>query len=160
MSNILFDSSKLHNLTSINGYKVKTLKEILKSMMIIRKTEQKLALEKKKGSIGGPVHLSVGQEAIAVGISQNLKKTDRVFGNHRSHSHLLALNPNFYKLFAEVLGKKTGFSRGMGGSMHLYDQSNGFHGSTPIVAGTVPLAVGAAIAAKMKNLKDIGVTYF
>ena len=101
----------------------------------------------------------MGQEAIAVGISQNLKKTDRVFGNHRSHSHLLALNPDFYKLFAEVLGKETGFSKGMGGSMHLIDQSNGFYGSTPIVAGTVPLAVGAAIASKMQNLKDIGVSY-
>jgi pyruvate dehydrogenase E1 component alpha subunit len=160
MLNILFDSTKLHNSISIKGHKVKTLKEILKLMMIIRKTEEKFALEKKRGLIKGPVHLGAGQEAIAVGISQNLKKTDRVFGNHRSHSHLLALNPNIYKLFAEVLGKKTGFSSGMGGSMHLHDQSNGFYGSTPIVAGTVPLAVGAAIAAKMKNLKDIGVTYF
>ena len=128
-------------------------------MLTIRKTEQQLALAKKNGLIGGPVHLGVGQEAIAVGISQNLKKTDRVFGNHRSHSHLLALNPDFYKLFAEVLGKETGFSKGMGGSMHLIDQSNGFYGSTPIVAGTVPLAVGAAMASKMQNLKDIGVSY-
>ena len=128
-------------------------------MLLIRKTEQQLALGRKKGLIGGPVHLSVGQEAIAVGISQNLKKTDRVFSSHRSHSHLLALNSDFYKLFAEVLGKKTGFSKGMGGSMHLFDQSNGFYGSTPIVAGTVSLAVGAALASKMQNLKDIGVSY-
>ena len=153
MLNILFDSTKLHNSISIKGHKVKTLKEILKLMMIIRKTEEKFALEKKRGLIKGPVHLGAGQEAIAVGISQNLKKTDRVFGNHRSHSHLLALNPNIYNLFAEVLGKKTGFSSGMGGSMHLHDQSNGFYGSTPIVAGTVPLAVGAAIAAKNEKFK-------
>ena len=83
----------------------------------------------------------------------------RVFGAHRSHSHVLALNPDCYRLFAEVLGKKTGFSKGMGGSMHLWDKPNGFYGSTPIVAGTVPLAVGAAMAAKMNNQDDIGLSY-
>ena len=155
----LFNPKKFHNPISIEGQDIKILKKILNLMLTIRKTEQQLALAKKNGLIGGPVHLGVGQEAIAVGISQNLKKTDRVFGNHRSHSHLLALNPDFYKLFAEVLGKETGFSKGMGGSMHLIDQSNGFYGSTPIVAGTVPLAVGAAMASKMQNLKDIGVSY-
>jgi pyruvate dehydrogenase E1 component alpha subunit len=128
-------------------------------MFIIRKTEKQIAFARKKLLIRGPVHLSVGQEAIAVGISKNLKKTDRVFGNHRSHAHLLSLNPNLHKLFAEVLGKKTGFSKGMGGSMHLYDKTNGFYGSTPIVGGTVSLAVGAAIAAKKNNLKDISVSY-
>ena len=134
-------------------------KEMLKSMFIIRKTEQQLALGRKNGLIGGPVHLGAGQEAIAVGISQSLQDTDRVFGNHRSHSHLLALNPDFYRLFAEVLGKATGFSKGMGGSMHLYDQPSGFYGSVPIVAGTVSLAVGAAMAAKLQGTNDIGVAY-
>lgn len=155
----LFDPKKSLHSIDINSQDSNSLKNILSRMILIRKTEQKLALEKKNGLIGGPVHLAVGQEAIAVGISENLIKTDRVFGNHRSHSHLLAQNPDFYKLFAEVLGKKTGFSRGMGGSMHLFDQSNGFYGSTPIVAGTVSLAVGAAMASKMQNLKDIGVSY-
>ena len=105
------------------------------------------------------MHLGVGQEAIAVGVSQNLLKTDYVFGNHRSHSHLLALNSNFYKLFAEVLGKKTGFSKGMGGSMHLYDKSSGFYGSVPIVAGTVPIALGAAMSAKLQKKNRISVAY-
>ena len=155
----LLNPQEFHNPISIEGQDIKILKKILNLMLTIRKTEQQLALGRKNGLIGGPVHLGVGQEAIAVGISQNLKKTDRVFGNHRSHSHLLALNPDFYKLFAEVLGKETGFSKGMGGSMHLFDQSNGFYGSTPIVAGTVSLAVGAAMASKMQNLKDIGVSY-
>jgi len=155
----LFNPLEYHNPISIEGQNIKILKKILNLMLTIRKTEQQLALAKKNGLINGPVHLGVGQEAIPVGISQNLKKTDRVFGNHRSHSHLLALNPDFYKLFSEVLGKETGFSKGMGGSMHLIDQSNGFYGSTPIVAGTVPLAVGAAMASKMQNLKDIGVSY-
>jgi len=159
MLNNLFNPKEFNNPISIEGQDTKILKEILNLMLLIRKTEQQLALAKKNGLINGPVHLGVGQEAIAAGISQNLKKTDSVFGNHRSHSHLLALNPNFYKLFAEVLGKKTGFSKGMGGSMHLFDQSSGFYGSTPIVAGTVSLAVGAAMALKMQKLKDIAVSY-
>ena len=162
MKNDLKDLSnpkKFHNSISIDSEDTETLQQMLSSMLLIRKTEHQLAFGKKNNLIGGPVHLGAGQEAIAVGISQNLKKTDRVFGAHRSHSHLLALNPNFYKLFAEVLGKETGFSKGMGGSMHLYDQPNGFYGSVPIVAGTVALAVGAAMAAKMQKTDDIGVVY-
>ena len=159
MLNSLFNSKQFQDPISIEGQDIQKLKKILHLMILIRKTEQQLVFARKNELIGGPVHLGVGQEAIAVGVSQNLKKTDRVFGGHRSHSHLLALNPDFYKLFAEVLGKETGFSKGMGGSMHLFDQSNGFYGSTPIVAGTVSLAVGAAMAAKMQNLTDIGVSY-
>ena len=143
----------------IEGFDVDSLMVMLKSMVMIRKTEQQLALGRKSGLIGGPVHLGAGQEAIAVGISQHLRSSDRVFGGHRSHAHLLALNPDFYRLFAEVLGKETGFSKGMGGSMHLFDKPSGFYGSVPIVAGTVPLAVGAAMAAKLQNTNDIGVAY-
>ena len=148
---------------NIDSFDPNELISFLKSMMLIRKIEHQLALGRRDGLIGGPVHLAAGQEAVAVGVSFALRKSDRVFGNHRSHSHLLALNPNFYKLFAEVLGKETGFSRGMGGSMHLWDQPSGFYGSVPIVAGTVPLAVGAGLAAKMQTqnneLSDVGVAY-
>ena len=157
--NKLTDPKNFHELISIKGQDIDSLKRMLKSMLTIRKAEQKLAFGRKEGLIGGPVHLGVGQEAIAVGVSENLKKTDRVFGAHRSHSHLLALNHDYYRLFAEILGKKTGFSKGMGGSMHLWDQPNGFYGSAPIVAGTVPLAVGAGMAAKMQGKNDIGVAY-
>lgn len=162
MKNDLKDLSnpkKFHNPISIKNEDAETLQQMLSLMLLIRKTEHQLAFGKKNNLIGGPVHLGAGQEAIAVGVSRNLRKTDRIFGGHRSHSHLLALNPNFYKLFAEVLGKETGFSKGMGGSMHLYDQPNGFYGSVPIVAGTVPLAVGAALAAKLQKTDDIGVAY-
>ena len=155
----LSDPKMFHEPVLIKNYKTDLLINMLSTMIMIRKTEEKLAYGKKHGMIGGPVHLGAGQEAIAVGISQHLKNTDRVFGAHRSHSHLLALNPNFYKLFAEVLGKDTGFSKGMGGSMHLCDQANGFYGSVPIVAGTVSLAVGAAMAAKFQKTDDIGVAY-
>ncbi|MFL2715229.1 MAG: thiamine pyrophosphate-dependent dehydrogenase E1 component subunit alpha [Gammaproteobacteria bacterium] len=155
----LIDSTKFDYPLLIDNIDNKILTKMLKSMIVIRKTEKKLAEGRKEGLIGGPVHLGAGQEAIAVGISESLQRSDRVFGAHRSHSHLLALNPNFHKLFAEVLGKETGFSKGMGGSMHLFDQENGFYGSVPIVSGTVSLAVGAAMAAKMQKTNDIGVAY-
>lgn len=155
----LAEPTKHHEPIVLHGYADIVLKSYLRSMIIIRKVEQRIALARKDGLIGGPVHLGAGQEAIAVGVSASLQKTDRVFGAHRSHSHLLALNPDFYRLFAEVLGKDTGFSRGMGGSMHLWDGPSGFYGSVPIVAGSVSLAVGAAIAAKLQQVDDIGVAY-
>lgn len=154
------EPAKHHQPVVIDGCEKQALFNYLKSMLLIRKTEQQLALARKDGLIGGPVHLGAGQEAIAVGVSQNLKSSDRVFGAHRSHSHLLALNPNPYRLFAEILGKETGFSKGMGGSMHLWDQPSGFYGSVPIVAGIVSLAVGAGIAAKLQKTNDIAVVYF
>ena len=137
-----------------------SLRRYLHSMMRIRLAERRLAEARRDGLIGGPVHLGVGQEAIAVGVSSVLHNTDRVFGGHRSHSHLLALGSSLRGLFAEILGKDTGLSRGMGGSMHLWDQPRGFYGSVPIVAGTVPLAVGAALAAKLQKTGDVAVAYF
>lgn len=157
--NKLTDPKKFQEPLIIEGIEKDILYRMIKSMIIIRKTEQKLAEGRRDGFIGGPVHLGAGQEAIAVGISELLQSSDRVFGAHRSHSHLLALNPDFYRLFAEVLGKETGFSKGMGGSMHLFDKANGFYGSVPIVAGTVALAVGAAMAARMQGTNDIGLAY-
>ena len=148
--------------TSLN-LKGKNLDELLNQlalMQLIRTCENKIAEMRKQGKIGGPVHLGAGQEAIAVGISKFLQKSDRVFSAHRSHAHLLALGSDPRALFAEVLGRSTGLTKGIGGSMHLWDQPNGFYGSVPIVAGTVPLAVGAGLAAKMQGANDISVAYF
>ena len=156
-----FDESKVLDLPlDISTRSKVELLGQLESMQLIRSAELKIAEMRRVGVIGGPVHLGAGQEAIAVGISKFLQKSDRVFSAHRSHAHLLALGSDPRKLFAEVLGRATGFSKGMGGSMHLWDQPNGFYGSVPIVAGTVPLAVGAGLAAKMQNTKDIAVAYF
>ena len=135
------------------------LKKYLYKMLLIRMVEKQLAEGKRDGIIGGPVHLGVGQEAIATGVSESLKTTDRVFGAHRSHSHILAMNQEVQPLFAEVLGKVTGYSKGMGGSMHLWSQPFGFYGSVPIVAGTVSIAVGAAMAAKLQGTDDVAVVY-
>lgn len=156
----LADPTKFHDPIAVRGRDVRLLQRQLEMMLKIRMVEQHLAAKRRDGSIGGPVHLGVGQEAIAVGVTACLKSTDRVFGGHRSHSHLLALGGDIYGLFAEVLGKNTGLSKGMGGSMHLWSQSIGFYGSVPIVAGTVSLAVGAGLAASLSDTDALGVTYF
>lgn len=153
-------STGLSEPLDLNDESAFDFEKMLYQMSSIRAVEHQLAIGRRDGLIGGPVHLGVGQEAVAVGISQSLRDSDRIFGAHRSHSHLLALDADIRRLFAEILGKKTGHSRGMGGSMHLWDQSVGFYGSVPIVAGTVSLAVGAAMAARLQKTEDIAVAYF
>ena len=156
----LADPSKFHDPIDVRGADLDGLTRQLQTMLTIRMVEQHLADMRRDGFIGGPVHLGAGQEAVAAGVSAHLRATDRVFGAHRSHSHLLALGSSMHGLFAEVLGKDTGLSRGMGGSMHLWDQPRGFYGSVPIVAGTVSLAVGAGLAARMSGTRDLAVAYF
>ncbi len=128
-------------------------------MCTIRFAENKIASGRKNGYIGGPVHLSVGQEAIPSALSIHLNPNDAIYGAHRSHSHLLALGSDIYKLFCEVLGRVDGFSGGIGGSMHLADASCGFMGSVPIVGATVPLSVGSALAISLKKLPNISVSF-
>lgn len=156
----LMDPSSNHDALDIGSKDGEQLQAYLQQMLLIRAVENKLALGRKDRLIGGPVHLGVGQEAIAVGVSTHLRKTDRIFGAHRSHAHALSLGADVRKLLAEVLGRDTGLSKGMGGSMHLWDQPNGFYGSVPIVSGTVPLAVGAAMAARLQKTDDVAVAYF
>lgn len=155
----LIDPKQFQDDIEVEGYSTEFLFDLLKGMIVIRLAEEKLAEQRELGTIGGPVHLSAGQEAIAVGIAKNLNSSDRVFGAHRSHSHILSINPDVHKLFAEVLGKETGFSKGMGGSMHLVDMESGFFGSVPIVSGTVPLAVGAGFDARINSSTGIGVAF-
>lgn len=131
----------------------------LRSMLLIRAVESKLADAKRDNIVKGPVHLGIGQEAIPVGLSCFLNSNDYVFGAHRSHSHIIALGCSIHKLFAEILARPTGLSGGMGGSMHLSDPSVGFCGSVPIVAGTVPLAVGAAMSCQLRQTNSVAVSY-
>jgi len=126
-------------------------------MLRIRLTEERLAKEYIEKNIRSFVHFYVGQEAVAVGICMNLSQDDYVFGNHRSHGHYLAKGGNLNKLIAELFGKSTGCAGGRGGSMHIIDKSAGFMGSISILASVVPIAVGAAFAAKKqgKNKKCV-----
>ena len=132
----------------------------LRRMLEIRLAEEAVARLIESGEAHCPCHLGIGQEAVAVGVSAHLDANDRVYGGHRSHAHFLALGGDMFGMFAEILGRADGVSKGMGGSMHLYSPSVGFHGSVPIVAATVPIAVGAALAAQMDKARAIAVAYF
>lgn len=132
----------------------------LRDMLRIRVAEEFVGQLSKSGEAKCPCHLGIGQEAVAVGVSAQLKSSDRVFGAHRSHSHYLALGGGLTELFGEVLGKEIGSSKGMGGSMHLYGPEVGFHGSVPIVGATIPIATGAGLACKMDGKGAVAVSYF
>ena len=145
---------------ALQGVHADVLFGMLRSMLVIRTVEEKIANAIEQGLVNTPCHLGIGQEAIAVGVSANLNKKDYVFGTHRSHSHYLAMGGGVYELIAEVFGKADGASKGMGGSMHLYGGDVGFLGSVPIVGATIPIAVGAGMAAKMDGKQAIAVCYF
>ena len=136
------------------------LLEALRTMVVIRAAEEKIGDMVAEGKIRCPCHLAIGQEAAAVGVAAALREGDRVFGAHRSHAHYLALGSSLHGLMAEVQGKETGVSKGMGGSMHLIDIQHGLYGTVPIVGATIPIAVGAALAAKMDRKGDVAVAFF
>lgn len=129
-------------------------------MVRIRCCEESLVEPILKGEVRCPVHLYSGEEAIAVGICAPLKKKDNIFSTHRSHGHYLAKGGDMSALVAEVYGKESGCSRGRGGSMHIADPENGMMGSAPIVGGTIPLAVGAALASSIRKDKRVTVSFF
>lgn len=129
-------------------------------MVLIREAELRIGAEFRKRTFQTPIHLAVGQEAISVGVSNYLLKTDAVFGNHRSHGHYLALGGSLKDLFSEILGKSNGCSGGRGGSMHIKSPENGLVGTMPIVASTIPIAVGAALALKSRDSSSISVAFF
>jgi TPP-dependent pyruvate/acetoin dehydrogenase alpha subunit len=131
-----------------------------RDMMTIRRAEEAVAELVKSGEAKAPCHLGIGQEAVAVGVSAHLNAGDKVYSGHRGHSHYLALHASLDRMMAEVLGKATGASGGMGGSMHLFAPELGFHGSVPIVGATIPIAVGAALACKMDGKGQVAVAYF
>ncbi|MBU0472859.1 MAG: thiamine pyrophosphate-dependent dehydrogenase E1 component subunit alpha [Bacteroidetes bacterium] len=157
----IFDSNLLHEPIEISNISNKgRLVELMKKMISIRFVENKISDNVADGTVKCPAHLGVGQEAIAVGLAEHLCKDDRVFGTHRGHAPYLAMGGGIYELFAEVLGKEDGCSKGMGGSQHLFFNKNGYYFSVPIVSGTVPIAVGAALAAKMDNKNGVSICFF
>jgi TPP-dependent pyruvate/acetoin dehydrogenase alpha subunit len=126
----------------------------------IRHVEEQIADLYSEQEMRCPVHLSIGQEAVAVGVSSALEIGDYVMSGHRAHSHYLAKGGDLNSMLAEIYGKETGCSSGKGGSMHLIDKSVGFMGATPIVASTIPIAVGMAFAAKQRGENRVVVSYF
>ncbi len=138
----------------------KLMLRMYKSMFLIRVTEEKLAELIEQGEIKTPCHLYVGEEAIAAGVCSALRRSDYVWGGHRSHGHYLAKGGDLRAMMAEIYGKATGCSKGRGGSMHLCAPEVGILGTVPLVAATIPLGVGAALAARMLGNGCVSVCFF
>lgn len=133
---------------------------LFRSMLRIRRIEEELATRYVEQEMRCPMHLCIGQEAVAVGVCASLDSNDFIFSNHRAHGHYLAKGGSLLAMVAELYGRQTGCCGGRGGSMHLIDLSVGFMGSTPIVGGTVPLAVGAAWASLLKKTRQVTTVFF
>lgn len=130
------------------------------SLARIRLVEERIAARYAEQEMRCPVHLCIGQEAIAVGVCANLRDDDSVFSAHRAHGHYLAKGGDLTAMLAEFYGKVTGCAEGRGGSMHLIDRKAGFLGSTPIVGSTIPIAVGAAFADHLNKTDTITTVFF
>ncbi len=135
-------------------------KKLLFSLLKIRRVEEVIASLYPAQEIKCPVHLCTGQEAIPAGVCLALKKNDIVFGSHRAHGYYIARGGSLKSFVAELYGKAAGCGKGKSGSQHFACPESGFMGSSAIVAGTVPIAVGAALAFRMQRKKSVAVVDF
>lgn len=133
---------------------------LYKKMRTIRVFEERVATLVEGSEIHTPCHLAIGQEAIAAGVCHALTPEDTLWGGHRSHGHYLAKGGDLRGLMAELFARETGCSRGRGGSMHLAAPEVGILGTVPLVAATIPLAVGAALASHLRGGKRVAVAFF
>lgn len=130
-------------------------------MLSIRKMEEKIYELYTRGQLFGmSPHLYIGEEAVAAGVCANLNKDDYIISTHRGHGHCLAKGGELKKIFAEILGKDTGYCRGLGGSMHIADLEGGNLGANGIVGGGLPISVGAGVSIKYRNTNQVCVCFF
>lgn len=134
-------------------------KKLYFDMLRIRMVDEAIAARYGEQQMRCPIHLCIGQEAIAVGVCANLSQDDYVMSTHRSHAHYLAKGGDLCRMIAEIYGKATGCTQGKGGSMHLVDLDAGFVGATPIVGSVIPIAVGTAFGTTLKGEERISVVF-
>lgn len=152
--------SDANNPWAIRNLTPETLRESLRKMYLIRKFEEGAEDSYTRGLIHGTMHLSIGQEASAVGACVGLSDSDKITSTHRGHGHCVAKGADMGRMFAEFFGKETGYCRGRGGSMHIADVEKGNLGANGIVGGGLPIAVGAALSAKRLNTGAVTVCFF
>ena len=133
---------------------------LYRSFYRIRRVEEEVARIYPTDAIKSPVHLSIGQEAISVGVCEALRPTDVVFGSYRGHAMYLAKGGDLKAMMAELYGKATGCARGKGGSMHLIDTGAGVMGTSAVVATTIPLAAGYAFSLKVRGSDAVVASFF
>ncbi|MBI3942620.1 MAG: thiamine pyrophosphate-dependent dehydrogenase E1 component subunit alpha [Chloroflexi bacterium] len=137
-----------------------TLRDAYRRMLLCRGFEQRCTELFQKGVIRGSLHLSIGQEATAVGAALALRQDDLLLTNYRGHSHALAKGISPRAAMAEMLGKETGCCKGKGGSMHWTDTTHGIMPANAVVAAGLPIAVGCALAGKLDKLDRVAITFF
>ncbi|HEY93950.1 MAG TPA: thiamine pyrophosphate-dependent dehydrogenase E1 component subunit alpha [Dehalococcoidia bacterium] len=133
---------------------------LYRTMLTIRRFEERVSAEYAKGNALGYVHLYIGEEAVATGVCNNLRIDDRIVSHHRGHGHSIAKGADIKRMMAEVFGKKTGYCKGKGGSMHIADFGIGMLGANGIVGAGLPIAVGAALAAQLEKKDKIAAVFF
>lgn len=134
--------------------------DLLYKMMRLREVELKISEKYFEEKMRCPIHLSIGQEAVSIGVCNNLNLNDLVFSTHRSHYHYLAKGGDLKAMISELYGKITGCNNGLGGSMHLKDPSVGMIASVPIVGSTIPISVGVSWAQKLQKEENLTVVFF
>ena len=134
--------------------------ELFRRMLTVRAFEEKAGELFQQNLIPGFIHLSIGEEASSVGTCSTLRQYDYVASTHRGHGHLIAKGADPKRMFAELLGKKTGYCKGKGGSMHIADFSIGILGANGVVGGGFPIIVGAGLSIKLRKTDQVGVVFF
>ena len=142
------------------NYDLNLLQDMYKKMLLIRRFEEKAGQLYGMGQIGGFCHLYIGQEAVVVGIQSAQIDGDSIVTSYRDHGHMLACDMDPKGVMAELTGRKDGYSKGKGGSMHMFSREKGFFGGHGIVAAQVPIGSGLAFAHKYNGNKNVSVTYF
>jgi pyruvate dehydrogenase E1 component alpha subunit len=134
--------------------------EMYKKMLEIRRFEEKVYQLFTQNLIPGTMHLYIGEEAIAVGVCATLIPTDYITSTHRGHGHCIAKGASLKKMMAEIFGKRTGYCKGKGGSMHITDKSIGMLGANAVVGGAIPIATGAGLTCKLKYPDRVVACFF
>jgi acetoin:2,6-dichlorophenolindophenol oxidoreductase subunit alpha len=134
--------------------------ELFRRMVVIRRFEDTVYDVYSRGIMPGLAHLYTGEEAVAVGVCLTLNQDDFITSTHRGHGHLLAKGGDPRRMFAELLGKESGYNRGKGGSMHIVDMSLGILGANGVVAGGIGIATGAALSMRLQGKSQIAVAFF
>jgi TPP-dependent pyruvate/acetoin dehydrogenase alpha subunit len=133
---------------------------LLVTMRRIRAFEERVVALTRAAEIEGLVHVSIGQEAVAAGVCSRLRADDAVYSGHRAHGHAIAAGAPLGPLLAELMGRDTGLCRGLGGSMHVVDSAHGFMGATGVVGGNIPIALGSALAARLRGADSVAAVFF
>ena len=145
---------------AVRAYSPERLIEAYRKMLLIRRFEEAAEDSYMRGLIHGTMHLSIGQEASAVGACMPLTDSDRITSTHRGHGHCIAKGADIDRMFAEFFGRETGYCRGRGGSMHIADVEKGNLGANGIVGGGIPIAVGSALSSKRLETGEVTVCFF